>query len=207
MQEIATPLAGTKGRGNKGYHEDQVLNTYHQIVFDKDRAYFTKWAKGMRILLQGHGFKHAEDYLIYAASQKKPITVTQFDTDVAEMELEDVDPKEHNKFNDMLCQYLELFTEGEAGGLVESITESADKTERMNGAEAWELITKRIAPKTTAAATKLQREAMKIGEAKNHDEIWQKIQYLEKLERIFKLHSDMAKGFDETTKMRFRNRF
>ena len=118
----------------------------------------------------------------------------QYDDDMKRMRLTDADNLEHKKLNGMLCQHLELYTEGEAGGLVESVTDSGVETEKRNGMEAWRLITKRFAPKTAAAAMKLQRDAMKIGEAKSHDDIWQKIQQLEKLERMFKLHSDGSRG-------------
>ena len=66
--------------------------------------------------------------------------------------------------------------------------------------EAWRLLTERFDPKNAAQAMSIQRAAMKITEAKNHDDIWRKIQELEKYERAFTAHHKDRKGFDDMTK-------
>ena len=164
-----TPRGGKDG--GKNFHEEKVLKKFTQTVFDKYRQAFPKWAKGIRIQLESHNFTYADECLTWAAAQKQKITMESFDAAIKDKLWTDADETEDYALNRTLVRYLELYTEGEAGGLVESATEGVDEKEKRNGAEVWRLICKRFAPKTAAQAMKIQKDAMKIGEAKDHHDI------------------------------------
>ena len=154
-QQNLLQIKSLGGKGKK-FHEDKILKNFTQPVFDKERKAFPKWAKGIRIQLDAHGFNHATSTLLWAAAEKSVIKMNHYDDKMKELKYTDEDMSEHLAFNKALIRYLELYTEGEAGGLVESVTEGAELSEQMNGAEAWRLVCKRFAPKTAAQAMKIQ---------------------------------------------------
>ena len=168
-KDVATPRGDS---GNKNFHEDKVLNHFTPEKFDRNRGKFLSWAKGIRMLLDGHGFDYVEECLLWAAAEKTVITTETFDLYAVDKDWKNPMTQEHATMNKTLCRYLELYTEGEAGSIVESITEGKEVENRKNGMEAWRLVWKRFAPKTAAQAMSIQRAAMKISEAKDYDEIW-----------------------------------
>ena len=106
---------------------------------------------------------------------------------------------EHVALSKVLRMYIDLYTEGKAGSIVEGVM-GIDDCEKNNGVEAWRLLTESYDPKNAAQAMQIQRAAMKLGEAKSNEEIWEKILELEKLERSFTANHKEKKGFDEMTK-------
>ena len=183
------------GNGRKKYDETVTTKNFILTTVDNDKKKFMAGMKSISTLMAGHGFSFVKKCLEWAAKQKKEITSAAYNQHARDMYWTDDQGEEHMALSKVLRMYLDLYTEGKAGGIVEGVTGN----EKNNGIEAWRLRSERYDPKNAAQAMQIQKDAMNISEAKNNEDIWKNILELEKLERNFIANHKDKKGFDEMT--------
>ena len=198
LKEENSKFQQRSGRDSKKYN-DQVAKNFTPEKFSSGKGELATWKKSIATLLDSHGFSYALECLDWAAKQKTEISLEMYNMHAIDAMWTDDIEEEHIVLNKCLRKYLDLYTKGEAGNLVESVVGDGDIKKR-NGMEAWRKLIERFDPKTASQAMQIQRQAMKIRVAKSNDDIWVKIQELERLERLFiENHSD-RKSFDVMTK-------
>ena len=165
------------------------------MMFKQGKSDCSRWTRSIQCLLDGHGFKYAHEILHWAKKEKNEITEKEYDDKCVIEHWTDDTQEEHKAMNRLLRNYVELYSDGEANKIIMSV-----KAEPRNGIEAFRRIMARWDPKTASQAMVFQRDAMKISQAKSHDQIWAKIQEMEDLERQYMEHRPDNQGFDGMTK-------
>ena len=89
---------------------------------------------------------------------------------------------------------MELYTDGESATNVQSVKED------HNGIEAYRRLAARYDPASESQAMGIYQQAFSIGQAKTTEQIWQKIEELEDLERQCQDHRVDGTGFEDMFK-------
>ena len=189
--------AGFTGAKKERYYSSKMGKHHQPSMYNgKEKVGFQKWIRTIKAILNGHGFRFVTQIFEWIRQQKDTITTEKYNEYCLAQKLTDDENKEHEVLNGLLRDYLEMYSDGEAGQVVMSLKGEFER----NGVEALRKMLERYDPKTKAGAMRIQKQAMKMVAAKNHEDIQANIE-LEDLERQYTEHHPNKKGFDEMTKV------
>ena len=176
-------MRAKKDEGKKRYNKTLSKGCVPD-KFSGGRPEFEKFQDDLTGILEGHNFQYVIEVLEWVSEQKSEITVELYDEKCKEEGWTDDDQDEHNELNRLLMSYLKMYTDvkSKARKIVKAIKAP------HNGEEAWRKLCERFNPRTEVQAMAYQEEAMKLTAAKNVNEIWEKLDLLEELDRQCEEH-------------------
>ena len=111
-----------KGKGYKDY-ETKLGKQHIPNVLKSGKGDFIKFNRSLVTLLEGNGYRFPRHILTWAKRTKTEINIAEYNKKCKGEDWTDEGEEEHEALNRMIRMYLELYTDGGAAKIVQSVKE------------------------------------------------------------------------------------